>query len=597
VTHLQAMNGVLGDVLEEGWELLCCMMQTMSPWRDTAGTEMQWRRSDRRDYRVCAGFAIAIFALNWGFRIFVVSPLWKRSCGMTGVRLQKCSQSACEATLYLSFSILGFCVVGSQPWVWPSEQWWIGYTAGAHELIRRDLQCYYLLYLARYVQQFISVLLEPVRKDFYPMLMHHACSALLIYLSYEYAWTRIGAVTMLVLDPADCALHVAKVCVYIGEQTQQRRWESRADVFFVLFVISFFVTHIVLLGYVCWSAAFEGPLYIPSYGGLPGQVCIATLYLIYTLQFYWMFLIARAAMRLVSGEELQDDRSDDEGDEVPQAGPRSRVWVSVSVVCLLVAALRADRLKCACQALSVVAFNLSTEVGAFAQREVDAGILIFLVVSFVTWRFQLSEPMMLRRASDERSHGATLACSSLAFGLYLVVAQTWLPLSAWQADGCASMPAVFRCYYLLHVVRTMQHLASSRQNIWSIAHLTLSAGATGISYAYGFSHVGVVAMVLRDSDAVAAAGKSLFSDSPEQRFATPLVVRLIHKRLVPTLVVVRVFFCVFLWWTACLEPPSAHGVMEWNCIKFLVLQTSCSLPVECWKLWNDMVVQQGSEEH
>ena len=71
--------------------------------------------------------------------------------------------------------------------------------------------CYYIMYAARYFQGAVSVLLEHKRKDFWEMQLHHLTTCALVALSYSWGWNRVGLVVMLVLDPADVPLHVAKV--------------------------------------------------------------------------------------------------------------------------------------------------------------------------------------------------------------------------------------------------------------------------------------------------------------------------------------------------------------------------------------------------
>ena len=83
-----------------------------------------------------------------------------------------------------------------------------------------ELRAYYLLYAARYFQGLVSVLMEHRRKDFLEMLLHHSVTLLLLGLSYVSGYTRVGAVVMLTLDPADVFLHFAKMSNYIGGRFQ-----------------------------------------------------------------------------------------------------------------------------------------------------------------------------------------------------------------------------------------------------------------------------------------------------------------------------------------------------------------------------------------
>lgn len=169
----------------------------------------------------------------------------------SAARVLKFSQAAMEAIFYGGFSALGLSIVPSQPWIWPSKHWWIDFQSGQHSLMRDDLRCYYLLYGARYVQGAVSVMLEHKRKDFLEMQIHHVVTVAVVFISYAYGWNRVGAVVMLLLDPADVPLHAAKMVKYVGEaRGNNKTCAFLADRLFELFAVMFFVTRVALYPYV-----------------------------------------------------------------------------------------------------------------------------------------------------------------------------------------------------------------------------------------------------------------------------------------------------------------------------------------------------------
>ena len=97
-------------------------------------------------------------------------------------------------------------IVKTQPWFWPSRKWWQNQTRDART--SAAYRGYYLLYVARYVAEIISVGTEYDRKDKKEMLLHHFSTVFLIGISYAYGFTRVGGIIMLLLDPADVPLHV-----------------------------------------------------------------------------------------------------------------------------------------------------------------------------------------------------------------------------------------------------------------------------------------------------------------------------------------------------------------------------------------------------
>lgn len=268
-----------------------------------------------RDRCVFSVFALVIFVLNWGVRLILVEPFAKKAVKLKGNQVAKFAQSVMEVAIYGGFTILGLLVVPSQEFVWPSWKWWRGFSEGGHDVMRLDLRCYYLLYVARYSQALVSVLFEAKRKDFAEMLIHHIVTIVIIYVSYVYGWNRVGVVVMALLDPADVPLHLAKLCKYTAESTKKHLWQFLADRLFEVFGVTFFVTRIICYGYVCWSAHIEATRYFPK--GVPEWTCVVLLYTLLVLQCYWFSLIVKVAMKLFAGKSVEDIRSDDEDEGTP----------------------------------------------------------------------------------------------------------------------------------------------------------------------------------------------------------------------------------------------------------------------------------------
>eukprot|EP00929_Paragymnodinium_shiwhaense_P073827 TRINITY_DN3771_c0_g1_i2.p1 TRINITY_DN3771_c0_g1~~TRINITY_DN3771_c0_g1_i2.p1 ORF type:complete len:363 (+),score=90.91 TRINITY_DN3771_c0_g1_i2:103-1191(+) len=270
-----------------------------------------------RDMNVVAFFTVVFFLMTWGIRMLLVEPFARNALGrMKRSQVKKFAQSVMEVANYGSFAILGALVVPSQPWVWPSENWWIGFDKGGHEVMRLDLRCYYLMYIARYACGCASVLLEAKRKDFVEMMVHHIVTIAVCMVSYIYGWNRVGVVVMVVFDPADVPLHVAKLCKYTGESVSRRfagKWQFVADRCFELFAVVFFLTRLVIFSYICWSAHIESLRYFPH--GVPEWTCIILLYTLLLLQIFWFSLIIKVAIKLLRGQSAEDVRSDDEDDE------------------------------------------------------------------------------------------------------------------------------------------------------------------------------------------------------------------------------------------------------------------------------------------
>ena len=261
------------------------------------------------DAIIAVMYAVLIFVVNWSLRLLVIKPLL--SSYLSEKMSQKFGQSVIEALFYGASFWLGYVIVLRQPWIWPSSDWWDGMKQQdpPHRYFGDDLKCYILLYMGRYLQAVVSVLIEPKRKDFIEMQIHHITTICLIGLSYNHMYNRVGVVVMLLLDPADVPLHLAKMCKYFECATA-------ADCLFAVFLVVFFVTRLVLYPYVVWSAHIEAGRYLEYEAA--EWTCVGLLYVLLVLQCYWFGLILKVLWKMITSGVIEDVRSDDEDDEPSQ---------------------------------------------------------------------------------------------------------------------------------------------------------------------------------------------------------------------------------------------------------------------------------------
>ena len=255
--------------------------------------------------------------------------------------VEKFSCALVEALFYSSYFVMGLRIIIEAPWVWPSHLWWKG-----QDLEGRLVQpltmaetTFYVSYAARYLAFFIIVLLEPKRKDFWEMIIHHVTTVVLIYLSFLHGFVRVGFVVMVLLDFADPYLHVAKSFKYIQESRAMAGVGTKisstcADLWFALFALSFTVTRIGVYGYVTWSCWVEGSENWRSTGtygltqdmalgsatwhlmgrGEPAFFCQVLVSVLFVLMCIWEYLLVQAVWKVLSGTELKDFRSDSENE-------------------------------------------------------------------------------------------------------------------------------------------------------------------------------------------------------------------------------------------------------------------------------------------
>ncbi len=112
----------------------------------------------------------------------------------------KFGDSGTEFVLYGVFTVVGLSCLLSEPWLWPSTDWWPIEQA----TMTNALRCWYLLDAGRYTASLISLIcFEHKRKDFTQMFVHHIVTVVITLISYQTDFNRVGAIVKLLMDPAD----------------------------------------------------------------------------------------------------------------------------------------------------------------------------------------------------------------------------------------------------------------------------------------------------------------------------------------------------------------------------------------------------------
>lgn len=68
---------------------------------------------------------------------------------------------------------------------------------------------YYLVQLAFWIQQIITVNIEERRKDYHQMFTHHIITSSLLFLTYVYRFTNAANVILCLMDVVDLLLPVS----------------------------------------------------------------------------------------------------------------------------------------------------------------------------------------------------------------------------------------------------------------------------------------------------------------------------------------------------------------------------------------------------
>ena len=207
----------------------------------------------------------------------------------------------------LGFGILAFY---DKDWIYDRALLWKGwpYEQGL-DCCAADIKLLHVVHIGWYIYKlFAHAFIDRRLKDATANIIHHCTAIWLLCMSYYANVVRIGVLILLLHDPADLTLQSSKFCRLIGQ-------EFLMNVLFLLLVLVWFATRIVIFPYhaigACYWEFYEQ--HGPGWSDQPFMAwSIAFLSVLYVLHIYWFYLILRILMRVISGQNAKDDRSDDD---------------------------------------------------------------------------------------------------------------------------------------------------------------------------------------------------------------------------------------------------------------------------------------------
>ncbi|KNE69061.1 hypothetical protein AMAG_13932 [Allomyces macrogynus ATCC 38327] len=210
----------------------------------------------------------------------------------------------------LAFSV-GFNIIYNSSYWLNTEQFWVDYP---HKYVTGWFKTYYLLQLAFWIQQLFVVHIEKPRKDYAQYIVHHLVTCALLVSSYLGNFTRIGNAVLVTMDVADIFLCSAKCFNYV-------KWRNLCDTTFVVFVAVWLFSRHYVFYYIVrsvWTDAYRivDLKWDPEndhYASVNSLNYFLVLFaVLQVLLIYWLYLIVRVVLKVVSGSKAEDNRSDDE---------------------------------------------------------------------------------------------------------------------------------------------------------------------------------------------------------------------------------------------------------------------------------------------
>ncbi|KAJ2705328.1 Sphingosine N-acyltransferase lag1 [Coemansia sp. IMI 203386] len=217
---------------------------------------------------------------------------------------------------YIVSNSAGLYVMSKSPHWMNTRNYWADYPEG-HRQMTYLMKSYYLVQMGFWFQQIFVLLIEEKRKDFFAMCTHHIVTCTLLGMSLYMNFTRVGNAILCCMDMADIFLSGTKCLRYMG-------YEKPAEASFVFFLFSWIYTRHYLFIKIIMSIKFEsktvlgGDRWDPANGSYytrPVIACFTILLgILQLLLLYWLMLMFRIVYRIVVLRNLDDSRSDSEGE-------------------------------------------------------------------------------------------------------------------------------------------------------------------------------------------------------------------------------------------------------------------------------------------
>jgi hypothetical protein len=193
-------------------------------------------------------------------------------------------------------------IVWDKPWFWDLDQCWTNWDQRGTS----DVWWYVMCSWTFYWSELVVLHLNAKKKDFYPTLIHHVTSIILLYFAWNSNLSRIFMVGFVLIDCSDIPLEVSKMTLYLGHDKVSR-------VAYFTFVFVWIVTR---LGYLpFWavkSYVQDAPRILPFLRDYSFYYIIMILiFVLLILNCIWTFFVLKVARDILFTEKpFRDSRSD-----------------------------------------------------------------------------------------------------------------------------------------------------------------------------------------------------------------------------------------------------------------------------------------------
>ena len=262
------------------------------------------------DWYILAYLTVIVHAVSWGQRWLVWEPgarVIAKAMDHASFDRETCrkvSMNLTECFFFVTSGVFAFLLFAQEWWLYQPEVWMKGRD---QMLVPAATKFYYLLYMARFVSDFISLFFEVGRTPVTLLVscIHHVVTLGLIAVAIAGNYVRAAAVIMFFFDWADPPLLLAKTCKYMSVHPTDA-FQTAANRLFEVFAVTFFLSRNVIYNYV----TFQFLKYLDARRDVWEHVFLLSLA---ALQTYWLALIVQAVVRQSANNGNVEDVREENG--------------------------------------------------------------------------------------------------------------------------------------------------------------------------------------------------------------------------------------------------------------------------------------------
>jgi len=174
-----------------------------------------------------------------------------------------------------------------------------------HQNLPHSVVLYYTVQLSWYIYtQITHMTFDVKRKDYYPMLIHHFVTIILIIASWIQGYVRMGMVIFVSMDLVDVFLEMAKFFNYL-------RFDLVANVSFMMLVLSWIGFRLMMFPLVVIRSVLYDVLDVHTaegydYSITTWRIFMTLLIILLILQIYWFGMVMKALLKMLSTGKVCD---------------------------------------------------------------------------------------------------------------------------------------------------------------------------------------------------------------------------------------------------------------------------------------------------